>query len=69
LGSIATTHDGNLLAFGVGAVSASFVFFFALGFGARLLAPIFERPGAWRVLDVCVGLLMWLIAGLLVFAP
>ncbi|MEM7718188.1 MAG: LysE/ArgO family amino acid transporter [Pseudomonadota bacterium] len=66
LGSIAAAHDGNLVAFGVGAVLASFVFFFSLGFGARLLAPVFERPGAWRVLDVCVGLLMWTIAALLI---
>ena len=41
---------------------ASFVFFFSLGFGARALAPVFARPGAWRVLDGGIGLLMWTIA-------
>jgi L-lysine exporter family protein LysE/ArgO len=62
LGSVASTYDGARLAFGVGAVTASFAFFFALGFGARFLAPVFARPRAWQGLDVLVGLLMWSIA-------
>jgi L-lysine exporter family protein LysE/ArgO len=63
LGGIATRFAGSArLAFGVGAVVASFLFFFALGYGARLLAPWFARPGAWRVLDTAVGLTMWLLA-------
>ena len=61
LGSIAAQHDDRFI-FGVGAVSASFVFFYALGFGARLLAPVFSQPVAWRILDACVGALMWAIA-------
>ncbi|MEM6386328.1 MAG: LysE/ArgO family amino acid transporter [Pseudomonadota bacterium] len=69
LGSIAASYDGSRLAFGVGAISASFVFFFTLGYGARLLAPIFERPGAWQVLDICVGVLMWTIAFFLLYTP
>ena len=51
-----------MIAGGVGAVSASFVFFYTLGFGARLLAPVFSQPVAWRILDACVGALMWAIA-------
>jgi len=61
-GSVAAGHDGSRLAFGGGAVAASFVFFFALGFGARLLAPFFAKPASWRVLDAAVGVLMWAIA-------
>jgi len=61
LGSISAQYD-NRLAFGVGAVSASFAFFFALGYGARLLAPVFARPKSWQVLEIMVGLLMWAIA-------
>jgi L-lysine exporter family protein LysE/ArgO len=38
------------------------VFFFALGYGARLLAPFFRRPVSWRVLDMGVGAVMWAIA-------
>lgn len=49
-------------AFAVGAVTASVVFFFSLGYGARLLAPVFARPLAWRVLDAGVALVMWAIA-------
>lgn len=69
LGSVAATHEGSLLAFGTGAILASFVFFFTLGFGARLLAPFFERPSAWRILDTGVGCIMWAIAFLLIFSP
>ena len=60
LGSIAAQYDDRL-AFGIGAVTASFCFFFALGYGARLLAPIFERAGAWQVLDFAIGCVMWAI--------
>ncbi len=62
LGSVAAQWQGALLPFGAGAVTASFVFFFALGYGARLLTPVFARPGAWRVLDVVIALVMWSIA-------
>ncbi|TDE41223.1 LysE/ArgO family amino acid transporter [Antarcticimicrobium sediminis] len=61
IGSIAAQYDDRL-AFGLGAVTASFTFFFALGYGARLLAPLLARPGAWRVLDAVIGLTMWAIA-------
>ena len=61
LGSVATTVQRPAL-FGLGAVTASFVFFFALGYGARLLAPLFARPMAWRVLDGGVGAVMWALA-------
>jgi L-lysine exporter family protein LysE/ArgO len=43
-------------------VTASFTFFAALGFGARLLAPVFARPASWVVLEVVVGCTMWAIA-------
>ena len=61
LGSISANYD-NRFVFGLGAVIASFVFFFTLGFGARLLAPLFARPRAWRILDTLIGLTMWAIA-------
>ena len=49
-------------AFGIGAVISSFVFFFSLGYGARLLAPIMQSARAWRILDVLIGLVMWALA-------
>ena len=61
LGSISAQYPDRL-AFGVGAVIASFVFFFALGYGARLLSPLFARPVSWRILDGLIALTMWAIA-------
>jgi len=58
LGSISTQYEGQQLAFGVGAVTASFVFFFSLGYGAKLLIPIFKKPVAWKVLEFVVGFIM-----------
>lgn len=65
LGSVASGYEPRWI-FGAGAVTASFVFFFSLGYGARLLSPLFARPGAWRVLDVIVALVMWALALMLV---
>ncbi|XDA97548.1 LysE/ArgO family amino acid transporter [Sulfitobacter sp. LCG007] len=48
--------------FGAGAMLASFVFFFALGYGARILAPLFARPRSWQVLDALIAVTMWAIA-------
>jgi L-lysine exporter family protein LysE/ArgO len=45
-------------AFLVGAISASAIWFVALGFGARLLAPLFARAAAWRWLDAGVAITM-----------
>jgi L-lysine exporter family protein LysE/ArgO len=50
------------LSFAIGAVSASWVWFLVLGYGARLLRPTFENPRAWTILDIGIGLLMWSIA-------
>lgn len=62
LGSLsARYHDQARAAYGAGAVIASFTWFFALGYGARLLQPIFAKPAAWRVLDCIIGVVMTLI--------
>ncbi len=50
------------LVFGAGAVSASVLWFFTLGFGGPYLAPLFRRRSAWRLLDGLVCLMMWGIA-------
>lgn len=62
LGSISSQYDGHKAAFALGAMAASFTFFFTLGFGARLLRPVFASQAAWRVLDVLVGIAMLAIA-------
>ncbi|WP_040456591.1 LysE/ArgO family amino acid transporter [Hoeflea sp. 108] len=59
LGSLSAAYEGQArLAFGVGAATASFVWFFGLGYGARLLEPVFARPASWRVLDFLIGAVM-----------
>ena len=69
IGSIATRYPGQSWEFGSGAVLASFVFFFSLGYGARVLTPFFAKPSAWRILDVLICLIMWSIAaGLILHA-
>jgi len=67
VGGIAAQFGAAKWVFGTGAALASLVFFFALGYGARLLAPVFARPAAWRVLDALVGCLLWTIAASLAF--
>ncbi|MCU1543471.1 MAG: Lysine efflux permease [Microbacteriaceae bacterium] len=62
LGSIANTHGGDRWWFGAGATLGSVLWFTALGFGARLLQPVFARPAAWRVLDGVVAVVMVVIA-------
>ena len=70
IGAVSTNFRGEdaKAAFAAGAIIASFVFFFGLGYGARLLAPVFARPRAWTVLDIAIGLVMWAIAASLVLA-
>ncbi|RCW85225.1 LysE/ArgO family amino acid transporter [Phyllobacterium bourgognense] len=59
LGGLSARFEGwNRAAYGAGAALASFIWFFGLGYGARLLQPIFAKPAAWRVLDVLIGLVM-----------
>lgn len=58
LGSISSQYEEHKLAFALGAISASFTFFFALGYGARLLRPVFASAAAWRALDAGVGIVM-----------
>ena len=61
LGSIAVQSPQPGV-FGIGAILASFVFFFTLGYGAQLLAPFFARPRAWQVLDIGIAAVMFSIA-------
>lgn len=62
LGSISTQFPTTKLEFTLGAVIASFVFFFSLGYGARVLTPVFHKPISWKILEAFVGLLMLVLA-------
>ena len=61
LGAISTKFTDQASIFGLGAMSASFIFFFSLGYGARLLAPLFRQAVSWKILEFCIGATMlWL---------
>ena len=62
LGSIANTHGDGRWWFGAGAVLGSVIWFTALGYGARLLQPVFAKPAAWRVLDAIIAVVMVALA-------
>jgi L-lysine exporter family protein LysE/ArgO len=62
LGSVSTQFEGQKIAFSMGSISASFIFFFTLGYGARILTPLFQKAIAWKILDFLTGLLMLVLA-------
>ena len=58
LGALANEHRDERWLFGVGAVTASAVWFVGLGLGARQLAGLFARPLTWRILDGLIAVMM-----------
>jgi L-lysine exporter family protein LysE/ArgO len=63
LGTVASQRgEAGRWVFGVGAMCGSVLWFSALGFGARLLAPWFEKPIAWRILDSLIACVMLALA-------
>lgn len=63
LGSIASQHPlDEKIYFSFGAISASFIWFFAITYGSCLLAPVLSKPSAWRIINVFIALMMWVIA-------
>jgi L-lysine exporter family protein LysE/ArgO len=67
LGSVSTPYGDARPLFAAGAMTASSLFFFSLGYGARLLRPLFANPRAWQMLDVIIGVTMIGLAAKLVF--
>ena len=59
--SIQYTNFDDKLYFALGATTASFLFFFLLGYCAQTLSPFFTSNKAWQVLDILIGLVMFLI--------
>ncbi|MCB0947366.1 MAG: LysE family transporter, partial [Mycobacterium sp.] len=58
LGTLANQHADGRWLFGIGAVTASVVWFVGLGFGARRLAGLFATPLTWRILDGAIAVTM-----------
>ena len=69
IGAISTQFENaEKLSFGIGAVTASFVFFFGLAYGARFLATVLQSARAWRILDVIIAVVMFALAYKLLFS-
>jgi len=63
IGSVSQQFSGfHKITFGLGACLASFIFFFSLAYGAKLLTPIMQRSFSWKILDCLVALVMFTIA-------
>lgn len=58
LGTVANSFGPDRWWFLLGTLTASALWFFALGYGARLLRGVFARPAAWRVLDSGIAVVM-----------
>ena len=65
VGTVGAQMGQARLWFAGGAAGASVLWFTSLGYGARLLAPVFARPRAWQVLDAVIGVTMLSLSGLL----
>ena len=64
IGGASSRYVGDeRLAFGIGAATASFVFFFSLGYGARSLSEVLNKLEAWRYIDLSIAAIMFIIAG------
>lgn len=63
VGSIANTFQGvERWIFVIGAIFASFIWFFGLVYGSFRLAPLFTRPRAWQVFDILISIILILSA-------
>jgi L-lysine exporter family protein LysE/ArgO len=63
IGAFSTKYaETARLAFGIGAALVSLVWFFGLGYGARLLAPLFATSRAWQILDALIAIVMAILS-------
>ena len=70
VGGLSTRYPGMVQwAFALGACAASMAWFTALGYGARLLLPVFRDPRAWRALDAAIAVFMLALGALLLLHP
>ncbi len=65
LGGIGNQFGAERWLFAIGAATACFVWFFSLGYFAKLLSRFVSSPKFWRVLDGFIALVMFSIAVLL----
>jgi L-lysine exporter family protein LysE/ArgO len=66
IGGASSSYAGDdKLMFGIGAATASFVFFFSLGYGAKSLSPLLNNPESWKIIDLFIAGIMFTVAGIL----
>ena len=63
IGGTSSSYLGDeKLAFGAGAASASFLFFFSLGYGAKFMSPILNNPKSWQIIDLSIAAIMFTVS-------
>jgi L-lysine exporter family protein LysE/ArgO len=67
MGGLSASFGDHRWWFALGGIIASFTWFFSLGYGARLLEPVFRKPMSWRILDGFIAVVMFTIAATLLF--
>jgi L-lysine exporter family protein LysE/ArgO len=67
IGGASSRYSGDeQMIFGIGAASASFVFFFSLGYGAKLMSPILNNPKSWKIIDLIIAAIMFIVGGFII---
>jgi L-lysine exporter family protein LysE/ArgO len=62
IGGIANQFGDQKWMFVIGAVTASFIWFFGLGFGASKASVVMSKPAFWKILDVFIAAVMFSLA-------
>ena len=62
IGGIANQFGDQKWFFVLGAVTASFIWFFSLGFGASKASVVMSKPGFWKILDIFIAAVMYSLA-------
>lgn len=61
IGSLSLKFPDTIISYTLGAVMASYLFFFSLGYGARILTPWFQNSWSWKILDGLIGVVMFIL--------
>jgi len=63
VGGMATRYEGaSRILYAAGVLTVSAIWFYGLGYGARVLAPVLTKPKVWQIIDLVIGILMLSLA-------
>jgi len=62
IGGIANQFGDQKWYFAIGAVTASVIWFFSLGFGASKASVLMSKPAFWKILDIFIAAVMYSLA-------